>query len=967
MSACSGAGESTWGEPRPHQSCDSGHEVLQYTVDTDMGAVGIYRYEGSCREAGHWVMRGFVHEGQPGNLRAGPIRSEPQDVEAHFVEPYWVRISSRDDGESRHLWDFVAHPNQDGSFESMRCLEPTLEDGRPRLEQCRGYNERGQWSNLALKIGAPALFDEEVMRILMTTDEEPRQMIAYLSETWGERDEEERQRIREAWEQLDCVRFTESEGRLWRDYYAMTRKVWGEEDVDRALRQCDETFVKDWRNHSEHLSGRLTKPWVIEGLDREFASLQGPLDEVGTNLLMARLEHEPEPDPHLFNRMDEHLISQMITEESINWQELKRRLGMNYGVSETNIELITAHLLECCREDEEFVEMMEFDDFEPVLHQFDEAIVALAAELSRPTDSLMKRLDIATYMPLSGAARAQLDDLIVEKFVTRSEKGDWWNDFAEVARRWIAKHSDEQQRDQLVRRLDDNALEIFRQTRGEEVAQTWRGDPKWFPATAYLRDRLANAELPPMEDSVAEELAKEGLRLAYLRVKRFGKPSHGLPESMCVVLGFLHGEEFDYDAGERECRLPPGAVMGEDDVHRLQPQRIPVAREFRHITAGHSHGCAVAADSTLWCWGHGQFNYNGQEDRRDRAAPFQVKSNAEIATGWLFVEGGPFHNCGIRDDATMWCWGSSGSGGLGVESPSSSAVLHQVEGDTEFSPGWVDVAAGRNHSCAIRDDSTLWCWGDQNRVGKVGVRARGVPDVHERPQQLVADEPINEGWASVTAGRDHSCAIRDDSSLWCWGRGPEGALGLGEFWTLRAAEAGPRASEDVVLNQWRPAKVEEGTALEDGWSMVSAGGEHTCAIRDDSSLWCWGKGLGQGHRTLRWRSRPEQVDAGEAPRQGWASVSAGETSTCAIRDDGSLWCWGRGLATGTGETVVGPRQVGSSQQWVAVSVGDSHAHGLRSDGSVWSWGENLNGRLGTLALERHTMLDEWESDSNDEE
>lgn len=938
-------------------SCGWDSAVLQYREDTDLGEVGVFRYEGSCREAGRWVIRGFVNEEEPGSLRTSAMIAEPGEVEAKFVEPYWVRISSRKDRESWHQWDFVAYPDQDGQFVGRRCEELVLNDDRPRLEQCRGYNERGRWSQLALQIGEPGIFDEEAMRVLTTTDEELQQTMAYFSETWEERDDEERQRIRQGWKEVDCGRFVEAGHRVWEDYLAMTSKLWGEESMDQALRQCDEMLVQNWRVYPQNLKGRLDKPWVIKGLDREFAKTEGPLEEAGADLWLARLDYEPQPDTELVERVDELFIQQVISDESAVWQQLTRRLRADPHISATNIELISRRLVECCPDEAEFVEMMEFEYFEPVRGEFDEALVAAAADLGKLTEGLRARLESIDYMPLSALTGAQFEELLVKDFRSAAE----WptelfrNTFAEVAHRYVEIHPDEQARDELVRRLDDEGLEALRQFRQE------RGN---FPVriravTEYLQARMTNPDLAPMEEGTAQALVEQGRRLAYLRVR-----ANGLWESKCEVVALLIDEDVSFIDGE--CRLPPGFEVGEDNVDRPAPHRIPTDLKYRQVAAGGAHGCAVAADSTLWCWGRGRSNVNGQEDERDRAAPFEVMPDSEIAGGWLFVDGGQEHSCAIRADATLWCWGAHGfwrhgtDGRLGVESPSSApSILHQVEGDTELAEGWADVAAALDHSCGIRDDSTLWCWGVQGGVGKVGVpRPRGGANVHlrvyRRPQQIVADEPIAEGWVSVTTGRDHSCAIRQDSTLWCWGRGPDGALGLGEFET--------RHADDVHYtdHQWLPAMVEEGTDLQEGWASVSAGDEHTCAIRDDSTLWCWGKGLGQGHQSPRWRSRPKQVDAGEELPQGWVSVSAGATATCAIADDGSLWCWGRGLATGATETVVGPRQVGSSHQWEAVSVGKSHAHGLQTDASVWSWGKNRDGRLGSLEPERHTMLYQWE-------
>jgi alpha-tubulin suppressor-like RCC1 family protein len=75
------------------------------------------------------------------------------------------------------------------------------------------------------------------------------------------------------------------------------------------------------------------------------------------------------------------------------------------------------------------------------------------------------------------------------------------------------------------------------------------------------------------------------------------------------------------------------------------------------------------------------------------------------------------------------------------------------------------------------------------------------------------------------------------------------------------------------------------------WQSVSAGQSHTCAIMLDGTLWCWGlNDSGQlGDNTLDSKSTPVAVvNSG----QTWAMVAAGVTHTCALATGGSLWCWG---------------------------------------------------------------------------
>lgn len=131
---------------------------------------------------------------------------------------------------------------------------------------------------------------------------------------------------------------------------------------------------------------------------------------------------------------------------------------------------------------------------------------------------------------------------------------------------------------------------------------------------------------------------------------------------------------------------------------------------------------------------------------------------------------------------------------------------------------------------------------------------------------------------------------------------------------------------------------------------ISAGGEHTCSVNTDQTLWCWGRNTyGQLgiKRSGPYAVAPEQVGT----RSDWRQVSAGGSSTCGVRGNGTLWCWGvnhRGqLGNGTTKVSDRPVQVGKKTTWATVSVGYTHACAIRTSGSLWCWGDNSAGQLGT--------------------
>ncbi len=174
-------------------------------------------------------------------------------------------------------------------------------------------------------------------------------------------------------------------------------------------------------------------------------------------------------------------------------------------------------------------------------------------------------------------------------------------------------------------------------------------------------------------------------------------------------------------------------------------------------------------------------------------------------------------------------------------------------------------------------------------------------------------------------------------------------------WEARDAEYQP--ARTFGSNTWGQLGLGDSTnrttpqpvGTENRWRTASAGDYHMCAVRDDGTLWCWGYNgdgeLGLGDATTQ--ITPTQVGTDT----NWASVDAGGRFTCGVRTNGTLWCWGRNnygqLGTGNTTARQSPVQIGADTTWNTVAAGGSHACGQRTDGTLWCWGYNGEGQLGT--------------------
>ena len=263
-----------------------------------------------------------------------------------------------------------------------------------------------------------------------------------------------------------------------------------------------------------------------------------------------------------------------------------------------------------------------------------------------------------------------------------------------------------------------------------------------------------------------------------------------------------------------------------------------------------------------------------------------------------------------QPDGSLWAWGENT-----VLTPT------QVGVDED----WVAVSAGRYHSLALKADGSLWAWGS-NAHGQLGTTPADTCDTI--PCSLA---PIQVGsetdWVAMTAGEEHSLALKADGTLWAWGRGNLGMLGLG-----------------TSTDQYSPAQV--GTDIH--WLAVSAGFEHTLALKSDGSLWAWGGNsfsqLGDG--TTSHRYTPVRI----GHDGDWKAVAAGGWHSVALRVDGSLWAWGKNdsgaLGNGTTEEAVEPAMIGVDVDWLRIAAGHWHTLAIKIDGSLWAWGSNYSGQLG---------------------
>lgn len=237
-------------------------------------------------------------------------------------------------------------------------------------------------------------------------------------------------------------------------------------------------------------------------------------------------------------------------------------------------------------------------------------------------------------------------------------------------------------------------------------------------------------------------------------------------------------------------------LLGDGRDYRGPASSKPVAvsggLRFIQISAsGLYHVCGVTTDYRAYCWG---FNSPalGNSTTSDAVVPVPVEGGLRF----YHVDGGGHHTCGLSyPDKRAYCWGTSEYGelGNGIQYTSSNTPV-AVMGGRQFR----QVSAGFNHNCGLTPTGPVYCWGD-NRYGQTGDGDPSTAKLHLTPV-LVAG---GKRFIQLDAGRDHSCAVGTDHRAYCWGSGRSGQVGDGRT-VLRFA---PRAvagglSFDRVSADW---------------------------------------------------------------------------------------------------------------------------------------------------------------------
>ena len=382
------------------------------------------------------------------------------------------------------------------------------------------------------------------------------------------------------------------------------------------------------------------------------------------------------------------------------------------------------------------------------------------------------------------------------------------------------------------------------------------------------------------------------------------------------------GEGGSDAASEGSVVAPPSDASSSGEVG--PPPPLTVTR----LGAGTAHACAVRSDKSVACWGDNGTYQLGVVDAGSATGAVSALTLTGPLTGAVSLLGTFASSCALLDTAQLVCWGSNTQGLLGNLAAGQTAVPTLVGTLTDV----VAITGGSKHACLLRKGGKAFCWGnnDDEQLGS------GIPGAGNSGAPAPVEAPTGLKFIGSGAASFHTCAIRDDDQVVCWGRNNKtGQLGAPTFDEVRSA---------------LPLLVDN---VQDA-IRVATGLDHSCAIRKGGTVRCWGANdYGQVGFGTPAPLAVEKIAQDVPGVTDAVALALGARTSCVVRQSGKVSCWGFGgsgsLGAGAldgGDTQKSPVDVAGITDAADIASGSGFSCVVRSNGTVACWGARDKGQLG---------------------
>ena len=334
------------------------------------------------------------------------------------------------------------------------------------------------------------------------------------------------------------------------------------------------------------------------------------------------------------------------------------------------------------------------------------------------------------------------------------------------------------------------------------------------------------------------------------------------------------------------------------------------------ISAGYFHALVVDSQGSVSSWGFNTYGQLGDGSVINRSNRVAVTSTNTGWTGIAQAVAGNWHSLALKTNGTVWSWGYSGNGELGVSispGPKNPIMVPSLS-------NIVAIAAGNSQSLALGSNGLVYACGG-NYFGEMGDGNGGGP-THYTPTLVSNLSNV----ISVASGEYYSIALKGDGAVWTWGYGALGRLGNG-----------------TNLNQDLPVQVMN---LPSAYA-ISAGQTHGLAACSNGLVYAWGDNLygelGDGSNGSKYA--PVQVIG----VSNVIALSGGESFSLALDAVGRVWAWGQNNYGQLGRGYTSTKETNAMivpglENVVAISAGTAFALALQADGKLMVWGRHEYGQ-----------------------
>ena len=338
-------------------------------------------------------------------------------------------------------------------------------------------------------------------------------------------------------------------------------------------------------------------------------------------------------------------------------------------------------------------------------------------------------------------------------------------------------------------------------------------------------------------------------------------------------------------------------------------QKIKAGKNWVKLALGEAHTIALKANGTISGWGNNDSNQISNDTTSVIKTPKLIGSQ----NNWVAIYSNGKTTFGLQAQGTLKGWGDNSQNqiGVGVNSIKTPQLISKNKSE------WVSLNGGPYTTIAIQSNGNLLVFGD--------TPANGAWGYFQQPQKVGNDS----NWVAGFAGQNHYFALKADGTLWGFGYGTSGKIGVGS-----------------TSNQLNPIQVD----TNHNWLEAAGTSISSLGLRANGTVWTWGwnangnLGIGSANSTIRDVPGKMGIDS------NWINIDAGISFLMAQKSDGTLWGWGKNTAgqLGNGGTsdYAFPFPVSGSNSFKKFVCGGDNTFGLTADGRLFGWGFNNTGELG---------------------